>query len=231
VSEGSFASLNLGWDTGDEDDVVSENYRRVAAALGLPPESVAGVRQMHGAEILIVDRERTPAELRSFGADGLVTGESGILLTVRVADCFPVLLADPVRRIAAAVHAGWRGTLAGVVPEAIRVLVEDKGCRSQDLRVAIGPGIGFCCFEVGHGIAALFEQKQQCRSAEVRESAASVFLDLAAINARQALEAGIPDEQIWKAGLCTKCDTARFYSHRRDGKKTGRCVGAIGWRA
>jgi hypothetical protein len=230
VSEGPYASLNLGWATGDDDGAVEANYERLAAAFGTPRERLIGIRQDHGAEVMRIDGVRAPQDFTGRSADALVTSIPGLVLTVRVADCLPILLVDPESRGVAAVHAGWRGTLAGVLPSAVEALVREFRCAPSSLRMAVGPGIGACCFEVSTGIAALMEHDIGLREGESREVGRSVWLDLTRINSRQAVDAGLLPERIWTSGLCTKCD-ARFFSYRRDGKRSGRSVGAIGWSA
>ncbi len=148
--------------------------------------------------------------------DALISMQSGLWLEIRTADCVPVLLADPARRVVAAVHAGWRGTAARIAGEVIARLVAD-GSRREDLLAAIGPAIGACCFEVGEEVAAHFPSERIERDPRP-------FVDLIAANRRQLVEAGLV--QIDSLAACTHCDESMFHSFRRD-KGDGRMVSAI----
>ena len=229
VSADSFSSLNLGWATGDDDDLVSENYDRLAQFLGATQEQIVGVRQTHSSTVVKVNQRDDREVISNQSADVLITDQPALFLSVRVADCLPILLVDPHHHAAAAVHAGWRGTLAKVLPQAIAAMTREFSTQPSELLVAIGPGIGICCFEVAAGVASLFVQNLDLSEAEIREKDASAFLDLSAINARLATREGVRTDRIWKASLCTRCDAKRFYSYRRDGKRSGRQIGVIGW--
>jgi hypothetical protein len=150
--------------------------------------------------------------------DALITRQPGLWLAVRTADCYPVILADPVRRALAVVHAGWRGAAAEVVARALALLESRYGSRAADLVVAVGPGIGGCCYEVGPEIAAQLSRWTGPDSAGRR-------LDLAAVLVRQLIERGVPESGIEVAGLCTFCRPGEFHSYRRDGA-AGRMISA-----
>ncbi len=231
VSASPYASLNFGWNTGDEDDLVDENYARLGREFDLSPTRIVGTRQVHGIEALEILAQDDAWSLRSQDADILITREKGILLSVRVADCVPILVVEPEKKILGVVHAGWRGTLEGVLPEALEMLSKTYGCHPSGLFLALGPAIGLNKFEVGHGIVSLFAQQQNLQADEVREGETSAFLDLCGINRRCALESGVPAHQIWQANQCTFENEEKFFSYRRDGKKTGRQLGFVGWLA
>ncbi|MFC1490984.1 peptidoglycan editing factor PgeF [Nitrospinota bacterium] len=226
VSEGRFGSLNLGVVKGEEPDRVRENRRRFFAAADLSPEKVAEVRQVHGVQV--VDAEEVAAN-GGLSADGIMTGESGVFVAVQSADCVPVLLADPVNRAVAAIHAGRRGTEAGVLESALLRMNARYGSRAEDLIAALGPGISGECYEVGEECIPPF----RARYPEWREICVSVgrgkwLLDLPAAVRLQLTAAGVPEEQIGSAPNCTFSESARFFSHRRDGAPTGRLLSAIG---
>jgi YfiH family protein len=220
ASRGALASLNLSADRGDDDGAVRENRRRLCAALGIDASRVAMARQVHGAGVRVADDRddgRFTGALRGWpDADALVTDEPGRALVVLGADCLPVLLWRRDRPAVAAVHAGWRGLVAGVVEAGVRALGDPARTGA-----AVGPGIGPCCYPV---------------SAEVRERFADRFgagvvageaVDLAAA-ARGALgAAGVPDGSVAAIPACTSCEPERFYSHRRDGGATGRQAGVV----
>jgi YfiH family protein len=220
VSAGPFGSLNLGPDRDDPDDNVRENRRRAAAALGLDPVAVSANRQVHGAAVRRVagpPEDGFAANLRDWPeADGLVTDAAGAPLAVFGADCLPVLMWRRDRPAAAAAHAGWRGLVAGVL-EATVAALGDPGATG----VAIGPGIGPCCYPV---------------SAEVRDRFAGRFgdavlageaVDLALAARRALVAAGVPDAAITTVAACTSCEEDRFFSYRRDGRGTGRQAGIV----
>jgi len=148
--------------------------------------------------------------------DALISVEPGLWLEIRTADCVPVLVADPARRVVAAVNAGWRGTAAQIVAGVIERM-ESAGSRREELLAAIGPAIGACCFEVGEEVAAHFPIERIARDPKP-------FVDLIAANRRQLLKAGVV--HIDTLAACTHCDESMFYSFRRD-KGDGRMVSAI----
>lgn len=213
VSGAPFASLNLGILTADARDAVIENRRRLAAALGFAPERVAIGRQVHGAELA---RHSAPQRPSPFAApsdrvpevDGHVVSEPGVAALVFVADCLPVALAGPGG--VAMLHCGWRGMAAGIVARG----AEAVGATDA----AIGPGIGACCYEVGAEVGDAF--------AGLGEGiAAGRMLDLAEVARRLLREAGV--EGIETAGICTRCEEGLFFSHRRDGERSGRQAGLV----
>jgi len=182
----------------------------------------AALDQIHSD--IVVKAEGTRGRL-GFG-DALVTDTAGLMVGVRTADCVPILLADSRRRAVAAVHAGWRGTLARIAARAVDAMGREFGTRPLDLVAAIGPAIGPCCYEVGPDVAgkfaALAPELAACRS--------PAHLDLVEINRKILAEAGVPEARIRAAGLCTSCRAADFYSYRREGERAGRMLTAIGVR-
>jgi purine-nucleoside/S-methyl-5'-thioadenosine phosphorylase / adenosine deaminase len=194
---------------------------RVAAALA-EEGRLHLLKQVHG--ILV---RAAPWDGRPEG-DAATADRAGILLGIETADCLPVLLADPRRRLVAAAHAGWRGTAAGVVGAAVRALVEG-GSRPEDLVAALGPAIGPCCYEVGEellpafgpGGEAFFRAGPRGRP----------HLDVRAANVAQLRAAGLPDAQVHHVGDCTSCRADLYPSYRRDGAGAGRMISYIGWSA
>jgi YfiH family protein len=231
VSVGAYASFNLGWSTGDDDDSVRQNYDLLASQLNATADRIFGVRQNHGQTVLRVQTGDRKRDVAGKEADALITDHPGSFLSVRVADCYPIFIVDPKKRVAGVAHAGWRGTLARILPGTVEAMHQIYHSDLSDLEVAVGPGIGLCCFEVSLGVASLFASNLGVSGAEIRQTDAAAHLDLGAINARLALELGIPASNIWRSPACTKCDGGRYYSYRRDGKHSGRMVGVIGWSA
>ena len=205
VSEGPYASLNLGRKSGDEIERVDENRRIACDALGADLEKLALNFQVHSARVL----QAAPA-MRGEHADGLWTEEPGLPILALSADCLPVALvrADARTPAVAVLHAGWRGLLAGIVEAGTQAL--DRGT----LAAAIGPGIGPCCYEVGEEVAAPF--RERFGGDVVCESR----LDLWTSAERALRAAGV--QRVDRFDRCTACEAEAFFSHRRDAGRTGR---------
>jgi hypothetical protein len=207
VSEGPYASLNLGLSTGDDAARVAANRARLARGLGLG--EVATVRQVHGAGLRVVC-DGGPAG----DGDVLATTRPNLALAVSTADCLGVALWDDERTALAVVHAGWRGVLAGALEAALAWLSRERP--GSGLRAALGPALRVCCFEVGPEVAERFP------AACIRSGPGRPHLDLAGAARRRLAAAGVPDAAIADPGLCTFCTPALLYSHRRDRGVTGR---------
>lgn len=215
VSPPPWDSLNLGGSVEDDPARVEENWRRVEAATGL---RFARVRQVHGARVVHLGRPTRPAE----EADAVLSSTPGLAACVSVADCVPILLADPRSGTVAAVHAGWRGTLARVAEAAVRALGGPGG--GGELLAAIGPSIGPCCYEVSPDLAARFAGEL---GPVVREGKAGPHLDLREANRRVLVAAGLAAERVEVLSRCTACEAGSFFSHRRDRGRTGRQIAFI----
>ncbi len=223
VSAAPFDSLNFG--AGDDPANLAENLRRLSASLHCENATPARVRQVHGARLRFVTAANA---CESADADALATDESGVLLMVRVADCVPVLLAEEVAegrvRCVAAVHAGWRGLVGGVIPAAVAGLVDRFAAQPRRLIAAIGPCISAEHYEVGSEVAQAFTA---CGLSDaVIRTGAKPHIDLRDAARRQLLQAGVPADRIDVSDRCTFRDTAEFFSHRRDASP-GRMVAAI----
>ena len=178
-------------------------------------DPTASLRQIHSS---IVCPVTVPGDRQSDG-DGLVTDIPSLWVTIRTADCLPILIADPVNQVVAAVHAGWRGTVSQIVRIAVECMDREYGSRPDDLIAAIGPGISRCCFEVGEEVAAHFS------TTEIVPGKTNPKVDLKAANRRQLIEAGLNSFRISIAEECTMC-TPGFHSYRRD-RTEGRLVSGI----
>jgi YfiH family protein len=213
VSSSAYESLNLGLLTGDEPGRVRENRRRLAAALDRDPGGVLFGHQVH--EAMVRTRARPPdpnpwlADAPPAQADGQATPELSLTPLVQVADCLPVAVAGPGG--VAMLHCGWRGLAAGIVARG----VEAVGARSA----AIGPAIGSCCYRVGEEVLAEFEPLGD-------GIATGPMLDLPEVARRLLADAGV--DRVESSGLCTSCEPELFFSHRRDGERTGRQAG-LAW--
>jgi YfiH family protein len=191
------------------------------------------LRQMHGTAVQMAAPKGSmePADGLHPEGDALMTDRRGVAIGVRVADCVPILVCDPVRRSIAAVHAGWRGTTAGVLTTTIEAMTRRYGTNAADLRLAIGPAIGPCCFAVGDDVIDALLAHDPAASACVRVDGRRRLVDLIEANRRQARAAGVPPVQMRSADLCTVCHPALFWSYRRDRKAAGRMLALIGWAA
>ena len=205
-----------------------------AAALsgsGMASFALCTLRQVHGDDIVVVDRHNTWDERPA--ADGMITAETGILLGITTADCVPVLIVEPEKGLVAALHAGWRGTLKGISGRVVEALVTGWGVDPQRLWVALGPAIGGCCYEVGREVGEALCQRWGTTSSPPawRPFGEKGVLDLRAVNLAQLARAGVPPGQVQVSGLCTYCDAAVFASYRREGPAAGRQLSVIGWRS
>lgn len=192
-----------------------------------PAITVVGVNQVHGAEVLIINRPMPDAGPIAGDYDAIITDQPNILVTVRTADCVPILLVDPVRRVVAAVHAGWRGTLAGITRKTLSLMHERFGCRLVSIRAAIGPSIGRCCYEVGEAVLQPLRAYPDWRDVVEMAAPERGRLDLRRLNRRQMEESRVDPSHIEMVNLCTACHPDLFYSYRRDGKAVGKMTSGI----
>lgn len=205
----------------------------VAAHAGVGPDRLVRVRQVHGAGVLVVRRGQPLPDAREPAptADIIVSDDPGVALAVAVADCVPLLVADRRLGVAAAAHAGWRGTAAGVAAVLVGEMAARFGCRPGDLMAAVGPSIGACCYEVGEEIVAAYRAAghDEARIARwfARNGDARWRLDLWRATRDQLEAAGVPSAQIFVAGLCTASQPDWFFSYRIEGPASGRMLGVI----
>ena len=179
------------------------------------------MRQVHGATVALAPWDEAPE------ADAAVAAQPGLVLGIQTADCLPVLLADPRRGLAAAAHAGWRGTAAGVTRQAVLALVA-RGSQSRDLVVALGPGIGPCCYEVGEELREAFGPTGGDFFRPGPNG--KPHLDVRAANVRQLLDAGLRAEAIHHLPDCTHCRADLYHSYRREGHGSGRMISFVGFK-
>ena len=263
--------LNLGFVDWDRRERVEQNRQSFFAQIGAGNYPLASVRQIHSSHTYVVARgEEGQIEYRFPGVaiavptaadaptgDASITGEAEILLGVRVADCLPVLLVDPQKRVVAAVHAGWRGALARVIEKTVGDMRQAFGSNPERLAAALGPSIRTCCFEVGEEVVEAFHGRfaragQFFRTlprglgaatdpgaisflsnyppGHAPEHVPAAHLDLVAVAGDQLLSAGVKPSNILVADYCTSCRTDLFFSHRKEGGCTGRQMAVIGIR-
>ncbi|MGD0798199.1 MAG: peptidoglycan editing factor PgeF [Acidobacteriaceae bacterium] len=264
-------TLNLGWTKEDEAGNVAENRRRLLAAVAggatasVPAARLVTLRQIHSGAVRVVEagvgalegRLETAEGRAMLRGDGVMTDVGGVMLGVQVADCVPVLVADVRRRVVAAFHAGWRGTLRRIVERGIGTMRLRYGSRPGDLIAAVGPAIGPCCYSVGEEVRGEFVSQfgyagdlfsEVYDSDPVRERYPLLFLtarapghsnigpqlhlDLWEANRRQLVDAGIPERRIAVVGECTACARVggelKYFSHRGESGFAGRMMGVVG---
>ncbi|MFI5394760.1 MAG: peptidoglycan editing factor PgeF [Candidatus Binatia bacterium] len=229
VSRGEFAEFNLSHVVGDDPDCVRENWRRLRASLEGRIRFVT-MRQQHGAEVVRVEEQPTDAPL----ADALMSHASGLALGILTADCVPLLLVAPERRVVAAVHAGWRGTVLGIAQRAVQSLEQTFGVAPSTLHAALGPAIGACCYEVERDITDEIERRWGPMPEAIATHDAKRRLDLRRVNRVLLAAVGVPASHISSVGPCTWCGSEEYFSYRaacsRDAAdRTGRQLSFVGW--
>lgn len=243
VSQGIYAAMNLRGSqpleevAADAPENVRENYRRLCAALGADSDRLVLSKQVHRDTVRQVTAEDAGKGLlrpADYTADALVTNVPGMSLMVFSADCIILLLHDPVTGSIGAVHAGWRGTALDLPAKAVAEMGRLYGARPRDIHVAIGPGIGACCFEthddVPDALRAAFGSGLNFAMFPQPDRPGKWAVDLKAVNAWRLTEAGVPREQIDLCPICTACNTDLFWSHRRTGDRRGVQGGLIALR-
>jgi YfiH family protein len=190
-----------------------DRHRDFLSQLGICEDRFIRTKQEHTVEILSV-RSGALAALREHVADALVTDEAELAIGIITADCQPVYYADPVKHVIAIAHAGWRGVAGGLVGKTVRAMVQNYGCRPADIRIAIGPAIRFCCYEVGEELKPPFGEFY--RLPQVGDRA---HVDLVGAAKKQLAGEGVSGNHITDCEICTSCHNNRFYSARRDGNR------------
>ena len=222
VSEGIFASLNIAMHRGDLDENVERNYEILADALGFDLESLVLTRQTHSDIVRVVTKnDARGIDHRNYPeCDALITNDAGCALVVFTADCTPILLWDSVTGAVGAVHAGWRGTAYDIAGKTVLAMREQFGCDPHNIRAAIGPNIGYCCFETDRDVPEAIIQAFGNEAKQfIRKEGEKYRVDLKAVNALALRRAGVTDIEISDA--CTMCDPDRFWSHRITGAARG----------
>jgi polyphenol oxidase len=226
VSVAPYDTMNVGFKWGDDPVAVFENRRRVLQASGA--SSLFFSKQVHGCDVAVVAEDSQLEAFATKEADATVTTRPRVAVAVIVADCVPVLLADPVTGACAAVHAGWRGTVANVVGRAVEQLQIQAGARPRDILAALGPSIGPCCFEVGPDVVEGLGRCLPERSDLLKEGPRGrPHANLWQANVALLVGAGLSASKIDVLGECTHCQPERFFSFRRSGSLTGQMLGFV----
>ena len=230
VSEGIYSSLNLGFNRGDSDENVIENYERISKSMGVDPKTLVVSDQVHKTILRKITkddlgkgvyRKKDYSEI-----DGIYTNEPGITLVTAYADCVPLYFVDPVKRAIALSHGGWRGTVGKIGPKTVQTLQKEYGSRPEDLVVVIGPSICQDCYEVSEDVAKEFmvqipEQLWDEIIPAKQDVPGKYQLGLWKANKFFLEEAGVPASNIHISEVCTCCNSDLFHSHRASGGKRG----------
>jgi YfiH family protein len=220
VSLPPFESLNLGLSTTDEPQRIEKNRQIFFQSLGLAVEQSASAHQVHGDDVLLVEKPG-----RYDGFDALITAQSGIFLAVTVADCTPILVADPINRVVAGIHAGWKGTIAGLVRKTVLMMQSQYGSNPENCLAYVGTCIDECSFEVDADVADHFSTPYKRWDADRQK----FFIDLKAANRDYLLETGIPSTQIEVSPFSTVLHNEVYFSYRKEKGLTGRMINVIGY--
>ena len=215
VSRGHLESLNIALHRGDEPENVAENYRILGNALGFSPKNLVLAHQIHSDIVRAVTRaDCAGLDHHAYPeCDALITNDPGVALAVFTADCTPILLHDPVTGAVGAAHAGWRGTAAGIAGKTALAMAETYGCELADIRAAIGPNIGFCCFETDSDVPDAMRAAYGTTAEQwIRSVGQKYYVNPKEINALSLKNVGVRHIEI--SGECTMCQHDRFWSHR-----------------
>lgn len=226
VSRPPYHTLNVGATVGDDAAAVKTNFARARAALNINPDQTVSCYQVHSADIFTVTQANRQPVMGQ--ADGLITVEPDIYLTLRFADCTPLLFFDPVRGAVGLTHAGWRGTVKNAAGATVTALVERLGCQPKNIIAVIGPAIGPCCYEVGPEVITAVKSALADPDRLLIRRSGGVYFDMWAANRQQLAAGGV--EQIIQTNICTACHTDEFFSHRAEAGRTGRFAVMIGLR-
>lgn len=223
VSAGHCASLNVAGGVGDDPPAVAANWQRIRQAL--PGLSFVRMRQVHGARVVRLAGAGAPAP----EADGMIASGAGLGLAVLTADCVPILCVAPEAHAVMALHAGWRGTLAGIAAAGLAEARGHLGVAPGAWHVAMGPAIDGCCYEVEAQLGQQFVDRWGAMPDAWQSAGSHGQLGLRAVNRHILLAHGVPAAQIAEVGPCTSCQSGDYFSHRRSGGRAGRQVSVIGW--
>ncbi len=215
VSAPPYHTLNLSLSVGDDPTAVSENRQRAARAVGLDSLPVVRASQVHGCRVGVIRAEAPPESPR---ADALATDRSGLALSMTYADCLPIILVDETVPVIGLVHAGWRGSVAGVAVEAWEAM-RSIGARSETTVAYLGPSIGPCCYQIGEDVVERVLPLGASGEQSIERREDGTFLDLPGLNARLLDRLGV---NVVRGNVCTSCHRDLFFSHRGDGGQTGR---------
>ncbi len=224
-------AFSLALHTGEAREKIIANRESLAHKLSIGKETVFVVaNQIHSDHITVIEKK----EMRGWddledavqGCDALITDQTDVVLTILTADCVPVLLYDPTKRVVAAVHAGWKGTQADIITKTIKIMSDRFGSDPSDILAGVAPSIGQCCYEVGEDVASYFSDHPNA----IEQCGEKYMLDLPQINREQMILAGLLDRHIEMSGICTACSVEEYFSYRKEQGCSGRFMSMIGIR-
>lgn len=225
VSEGPLSSMNLGFNRGDKRENVEENFKRICSLLDVSYNSLVLSGQTHTNNVISVSREDRGKGITrpSFkDVDGLITDSPDVTLCTFYADCTPLFFLDPVKKVVALSHSGWKGTVKKISAVTVEKMVNEYGCEKENILVAIGPCAGPCCYEVSDEVAMeILRAGDNGDCIRYNNQTKKLHADLWQTNYRILLNAGIPDDNITIARECTVCNPIDYFSHRRQGAERG----------
>ena len=223
VSQGENYSLNLGINKEEKENVL-ENFYRVCSYMEAKPKDAFVLKQIHTDNVHKLKKgdksgiENTEDRIKG---DGIISDEKGSFFGVFCADCVPVILADNSKKVAATIHSGWRSTALHIAKKAAEKMIDEYGCKPEEIKAAIGPSIHECCFEVDFDAAEKFEQKYRNKKGE------KYFINLQRVITDDLIRVGIKKENITESGLCTVCNSNEFFSSRAQKGKHGLMMAAV----
>lgn len=232
VSEGQYAAMNMSFTGGDNFNSVEENYRRLCGAVGIELSHLTLSRQTHTNNVQLVTRDDCGRGYTKEGfqdVDGLITASRGVALVTQYADCTPLLFCDPVKRVCATSHAGWRGTVSKIGEVTVDKMVKEFGCRREDIIAAIGPCISDCCYEVDTPVYEAFIKSGINLDGVFKKGRDNdhFMLDLKSANKNILISSGVKADNIDVADICTCCNAQHLHSHRATGGKRGNLAAII----
>ena len=242
ISKPPFASLNFDMRDGDAVENIKHSKAIAGRLFGFDASRLLTINQVHGSNVLTIDKPvKDISDLSKTSADAIITNQCGIAIGVLTADCVPILLLDPVKKVIGIVHAGWKGAAKGIVQKTVETMVKQFGSDKKALLAAIGPSIGSCCYKVDEAVAKEFggneylillypplkKGKSKGDLAKGGRGDVEWGLDLKRANFIQLLNMGILEKNISVENLCTSCRNDLFFSYRKDGKITGRQLNFI----
>ncbi len=231
ISQPPYNSLNLGLHTADTSEHVLANRHLLAGETGIAPDKFLYASQVHSGDVKIIDQAAIESGvlLHNPRTDATITNLAGICLMVMVADCVPLLLYDPVKKVVAVIHAGWRGTVQHITSNTIRKMADHFGSDPADIIAGVGPSIGPCCYEVGEEVRKVVNENFGTTHGYLvyHPHSPKPHFDLWYANRKQLADLGIKTENIEISSLCTKCRQDIFFSSRASAGITGRFAAGI----
>lgn len=227
VSSGDFYSMNMSFTRGDDKKNVLENYKRLCEPVGINPKRLVFTKQTHTTNVYNADLNymgsKAPENADYTDIDGLITNERGVGLVSQFADCVPLVFCDPVKKVIATSHAGWRGTVGEIGKKTVQKMQADYGCNPSDIVVGIGPSVGVCCYEVDEPVMEKVRLLSYIDENEVSYSkgGGKYMLDLKKLNELILINSNVNPDNIDIADICTACNSDTFFSHRVCGSKRG----------